>query len=601
MSQSPAKRRKLDNTQSRTSNDSAQDEIQPTTPTRASYLSPTKSSLARSHPHLVSRSTRRPATEPRGKALRDEILGGRSEPPAPNTIAQIRPSQGLDGTDDTVDVQINGTASRADSTHLVANTNPLEAVDHERPPLKERQPAQSKRRERSISSDGPPPHVFTPKLVSKKSAAPRPVDRALSGEPELPPTPVELGLIAVPERPRGLASSSSPRGSKMSSGSRRRKTRSSGPVTSSPLKPAAAAPVRTENADTEDDVQQAPESEPEGLQGDEEESTELREQGSTLQSLREQVDQLTRENEQLQEAIHDDDKIDEALLSMVRESAMEDGFLQQPTASVRAEDRLTSYLTLFTPANLQLKTRTETTSMQERTKILHILQIQAPSPWLPNALSCAFEVTVDAENVQIENIELKDAMMAVTRRTKSTRAEIYRWVYERLEDPLHRLDVSGMIWAMGRWFNAAVERSKAFHWINLEYNRSPSKSSGQKDEKDSELTRETCIELARFLDSTQNTAIDADVTITSGGKKFKKKLMLNWQISLDWAGGLVSDIQISTSGIPPKAEPGLKTIFCTLFPKVGIKAAFQHVWSLMHSDDADFSYESEKGMRKRKR
>src|SRR6202000_1968331 len=113
--------------------------------------------------------------------------------------------------------------------------------------------------------------------------------------------------------------------------------------------------------------------------------------------------------------------------------------------------------------------------------IMHILRIEAPAPWLPNALSCVFEVAVDAENAQIEHVELKDAMMAVTRRRKSSRDDIYKWVDDRSEQPLHRLDVSGMVWGMGRWFDAAVERAKVFRWIDLKYNRFSFDVNQQKD------------------------------------------------------------------------------------------------------------------------
>lgn len=506
--------------------------------------------------------------------------------------------------------------SRTEDDQSARDAKVSQVTEHERLPLKVRQSAQNRRRERSVSSEEPSPQLILPKLVSRKDAAPRTIDRARSGEPELPPTPVELGLSAPPERPRGLASSSSPRGSKISSGSRRRRTRSGGPVTSSPLKPKARPPVRadaergepsaddtqealgTERAeDVRDEVQEAPESEAEeAQQQDVEDSTELQEQRSTLQSLRKQVEQLRQDNRQLQEAIDAED-VSEETLSMLRQSTVGNSLLKQPQT---ANASSSAYLTLFTPANLQLSSRTQTKLVNDRTKIIHNLQIQAPAPWLPSSLSCVFKVVVDAENVQIEHVELKDAMMAVTRRTKSTTPEAYRWAQARSEHPLHRLDVNGMVWGTGRWFNAAVERARVFRWIDLKYNRLPPDVNAQKGEKDQWLTREICTELARHLDSTQHSAIDVDLTVTPGGRRFRKRLMLNWQINIDWAGGLTSDIQISTSGIPAKAEPGLKTIFCALIPRAGVKGAFQNIWNLMHTDAEEFKFNTAKnGKRKR--
>ena len=96
MLQSPAKKRKLDDSEPKSVDNAAHDNVQPTTPTRASYLSPTKSSLSRSHPHLVARSTPRAATDSRGKSLRDEILNRKSRlSEAPKSVSRITKSQGL--------------------------------------------------------------------------------------------------------------------------------------------------------------------------------------------------------------------------------------------------------------------------------------------------------------------------------------------------------------------------------------------------------------------------------------------------------------------------------------------------------------------------
>jgi len=211
-----------------------------------------------------------------------------------------------------------------------------------------------------------------------------------------------------------------------------------------------------------------------------------------------------------------------------------------------------------------------------------MLTIEAPPPWLPNALSCTFEVTVDAENVQIEQVELKKAIVASALRTESG---IHKWMHDRINHPLHGLDVGGLVWGVGQWFNAAVERAKILRWIDLEFNQAPQKGNKQRDEPERELTRETCIELAIYLDDTQRSAIDAKNTVSVGGKKFKKKLLLDWNIDLDWAGALTSNVEISTSGIPPQAEPGVKTVFESLIPRLGVKEAFANVWSLIHGED----------------
>ncbi|EXJ55821.1 hypothetical protein A1O7_08752 [Cladophialophora yegresii CBS 114405] len=393
----------------------------------------------------------------------------------------------------------------------------------------------------------------------------------------------------------------------MSRGSKRQRRRSAAPITSSPLKTKAPPAAVSDNVEamgeesTHDDGQEAPESEPvEAQQENAGETTASDEQQSTFHSLQEQLEHLRQDCQHLQKAIDDDDDLREESLAILRQSLLQNDPLRL-SKSHNDGDNISAYLTLFAPANLQLTSHTETKLIKDRTKIVHRLKVEAPSPWLPNALFCVFEVAIDAENAQIEHVALNEVMLAVTRRTKSNKAEIYRWVNDRLEHPLHRLDVSGMVWGMGRWFNAAVERAKVFRWIDLKYKRFQLDAAGQIDGKDEGLTRDTCIELARYLDSTQNSAVDADVIETSGGKKYRKKLMLTWEIDLDWAGGLTSNIQISASGIPLKAEPGLKTIFCSLVPRVGVKGAFENVWSMIHSEAEEYKSDSAKGKFKKRR
>ncbi|KIW90745.1 uncharacterized protein Z519_08528 [Cladophialophora bantiana CBS 173.52] len=605
MRQSPPKRRKIEPTQSQTTNGAATDNGQPTTPTRASYLSPTKSSLARSHPHLITRSSRRSVTEPRGKLLRDEILG-RSDhiPEAPKTASQVARPQSVGLSIGASFVPANQNPSKRDLSELVkgSTTSIGQPTEKGRPALKERQPAKQTAWERSAPSQEPSSPVILPKLIPRKETDDRPVPRGASGEPELPPTPVELGLSPAPERPRGLASSSSPRDSKMSRRSGRWGSKSRGPLTSSPLKPRAppaVEPSDEENESMQYDVQEAPESETEEAQRNNEEMTEESgRQASSLDSLYRRLQQLKKENEQLQAAIDDDDDLSEETVSMLRQSLLEDRLPRSFEFTDGGANWL-SHLTFFAPGNLQLNAQTETKAFKDRTKIIHLLKVEAPPPWPPDALSCVFEVVVDAQTATVEHVDLKEAM-GRARRTKSTKTEIYKWVNDRLEHPLHRLDVGGLIWGIGRWFNAAVERAKIFHWMNIKYNRSSAHVEHQnEDDGDRQLTQEKAIELARYLDMTENTAVDAEVTATAGGKKFRKKVMLIWTMNIDWAGGLRSDIQTTFSGIPQKAEPGLRTVFCSLIPTLGVKGAFENIWSLLHGDGDEFRSNSElKGKKK---
>ena len=514
-------------------------------------------------------------------------------------MSEIRRSQNTRGKND---VDLNGVTSKSAAVEEAGvDIAAAASAGHRRSPLKERQPTQEQIRQESVSSDEPASPVIIPKLVPRKAAVPGSVHRARTGEPELPPTPIELGVTMAPERPRGLASSSSPRVSK--SGSRRRGTRSGGPSTSSPLKPKSRPSAQAENGEADKEaaaqevVREALESELElPQQEDEDDPTELREQRAIVESLQEQMERLQRDIQQLQGAI-DLETPSEEVLALLRESAAEDGSLDKGK-----QGSISAYLNLFAPGNLQLTSRTETKVVDERTKIIHTIRVEAPPPWLPNALSCIFDVMVDAENVQVEGIEIRDSTMAVTRRTRPTASRIQTWAQIRTQSPLYGLDVGGMIGGIGRWFDAAVERAKVYHWIDQEYNRAALGKDDQNDGQANNLTREVCIELARHLDSSQHTAVDADLTVL-GTRQVRKKMMLNWEIKLDWTGDVKSDIQISTTGIPRKAEPEMRTIFSGLLPKIGVKGAFTNAWNLIHTegDEIKLGVATERGKRKRKR
>ncbi|KIX04323.1 uncharacterized protein Z518_05190 [Rhinocladiella mackenziei CBS 650.93] len=580
---------------------------QPTTPTRASYLSPTKSSLARSHPHLIPRTTRRSLTEPRGASLRDEIRDEKSsasEPPETASrisqppdrmVNESRPAQGDKNFPDQAP-----NASQKDPRTANTSHPPMTS----RSPLRERQkPHINGHGTRGFSHDSMSPAIM-PTLVRRTDPSTRATSHHASNEPELPPTPVQLGISTVPERPRGLASSSSPRGSKTGSGKRRKRTRADGPMTSSPLKPKARSPGATGNEALESStgfIDEAKESELEGPEDEDVEdvSANLKEKQATLQSLKETLEQLKKENERLGTVLANDEEVGDEYLSLLRQTSTEDPASQQklPESFDLGDDAL-AYLTLFSPGNLQLKSRTETKKIRGRLKIIHFLAIDAPPPWLPNVLACEFEVIVDAEDVRVESVRMEEAITD-KRRGNSTKPGIYKWIRDRLQHPLHCLDVGGVIWGMGRWFSAMVERAKVFQRLEKVY-RNSSSSSADDEEGDEEWTRSKTIELSRYLDMTQIQIAYKGSNSKNRSKKGTATVMLMWDIDLDWTGGVTSNISIAVSGVSSKAQAGSKEVFCCLIPAKGVIGAFKGVWELIHSETNDGTG-AEEGKGKRKR
>lgn len=661
MLQSPAKRRRVTSPDVETG-DQDNTETAPRTPTRASYLSPTKSSLARSHPHLITRSARRATTEPRGKALRDEILKNRpTDSDVPKTISKIVQTV-HQAVDDPVQEQIDqnladqdqieGQKESYDTNGQSPETNSFHP--HSKRPLL---PAnRSKTRDFNEMAFSPP---IMPTLIRKTDSAMRARSRPGSDEPELPPTPVQLGLSSAPERPRGLASSSSPRGSKSSSGTPRKRTRAGAAVTSSPLKPKAPPPAPARNDAMESgpyDIDEAPESEPEEREdgpnisrhpgqletqssthsdsqldgaidshqdtntnllaeehvdshasqqendaNPQEEAVpiadgrlsddlppELEEQQAILQRLRAQLSLLKEENKKLETFIGNEEAIEDEDLAIIRQSLLKDGTSLSNSAQASATQ---ADLTKFLPANLEFRSRTETATFKRRVKLVHVLTVTTSAPWLPNMFAFALKVIVDAESGRVEEVELKD--VRASRPSRAPRHGIWKWATERLQKRrdslgLHQFDVGGTIWAMGKWFEAAVVRATAFRLLDLQYNNPG--SSNHEDElrkTDGRSPQEVAIELTKYLEMTQIKFEACPPAHRRPSQRFKPKVMLVWDIHVDWAGSVTSRVDIVPSGISDKAAIALKQVFSSLVPTKGVTEAFAVTWKMIHAEDDD--------------
>lgn len=181
MSTSPTKRRRSNSSSAipvNTSNTNTVPDLQPARQrplNRASFLSPTKASLARSHPDLLSRASNR-------------SIAARAERAADH--GPVQPSQSTLGSP---------------LARLEARTLPTTLLPHRTRPA----------HESPTPDDTVPPdtHNLGANVgieLAESDGADTPSDSPVdsSGEPELPPTPTELGLEKAPMRPKGLLSSS---------------------------------------------------------------------------------------------------------------------------------------------------------------------------------------------------------------------------------------------------------------------------------------------------------------------------------------------------------------------------------------------------------
>ncbi|KEF51642.1 uncharacterized protein A1O9_12277, partial [Exophiala aquamarina CBS 119918] len=588
MLRSPAKRRRLDS--STTETDSGTDpnpslHQQPTTPTRASYLSPTRSSLARSHPHLINRTTSRSSSKPTAKRLRDEILRPPGKPSETLSAAASPPSLAAANDSDQSEGGSRGNQTATNSAH----TTTTDAPDQTQPSSRswsassEQQPVNQPRRSPTGEAD-PLPYIFKPILVSRPSSGSRPGPRNRSEELDLPPTPVQLGLSTMPDKPRGLASSSSPRGSKSGSG-RRRRRRTDGPITSSPLKPKDPGRNARESDDRNAEdllVIEALESELDDSRNIAASSL-VKKKGTNLSTLRERLEQLKMEVRRLDVAV-EKDEADDDVLSLLLPSTAE-------CANVGAadEEKAMQYLSLFSPGDLRLTTSTKTKKVRGRTKIIHTLGLKAPPPWPVHAFTFAFEVVVDAEDARVEDVSR--IYTAAHPHRKGPTVGIQKWVWQRMDHPLHKLDVGGVIWGLGQWFAASTERAKVFHRLDLQYNL----SSSDDTKIGKHLTERGAIMLLPFLHRTQ-----VQINVPGETKRPKKKILLLWDINIDWSSEVKSNIRIAASGVPAKTGRDLAEVFASLFPTKGVAAAAEYVLGLLQGDEETESPVGEP-VRRRKR
>ena len=154
---------------------------------RASFLSPTKASLARSHPDVLSRAVDSAVTgraqRTAGHAQGKEPARQHSQTTAPLARLQSR----------TLPTTFLPQRRRpADPGQPLAHDSPTGGIDRVNSPGPHKQGEYDRSEQAGRDDLGP------------RSSSP--IDS--SGEPELPPTPTQLGLEKAPVRPKGVLSSS---------------------------------------------------------------------------------------------------------------------------------------------------------------------------------------------------------------------------------------------------------------------------------------------------------------------------------------------------------------------------------------------------------
>ena len=549
---------------------------QPTTPTRASYQSPTKASLARSHPNLLARSPgrdRNSGTYSRGRNLRLSLLANRTVtldgddgPPvhmllSPKRSANITPqAQVTTGSD--------GKEGFSAAIARVFTENRPRTSTSTRSPLTSRQPSASNPTRHNRGSPSPTkeltPSFMRPRLVPRPSSSSSST-RYASSEPELPPTPVQLGLEPPAERPRGLISSScSPRGSKSNSGKRRRRHRGSILATSSPSK--LREQIHEDNIPTveaasiqQDLPEEAPESDVEQLDVQDEAENipeSVKEKQTTRNSLQAELAQLKADMRRL-EAMAESEARDitprtlKALTSTSIRSRSGSPEIVLPELITMPADPI-PHLTLLAPARLRVRTITKTFKQNATFLQSHTVNVKAPAPYPPHLFGANIEVMADPQATRIVSVKL----VKWHGNLASQHGVLRKWVETRLSSQLHSKDVSGLIWGMGSYWEFCVERAKI--WDTLMTGRL----------SDEEPKPE---ELVKWLGRPS-----VEIQVADG-----VSILLSWTVQLDWTGNVEKSLGIACKGVPEMAHQMVPGIFERLRKRKGIIKAVEGVMKVL--------------------
>lgn len=547
---------------------------QPATPTRASFQSPTKASLARSHPNLLGRSPGRDGNSgaySRGRNLRLSLLANRTVSLDGEAGASIpllqNPKRGADITPQapiTVASEKEGFSAAIMRAFTENRPRPSTSV---RSPLTSRQPSASRPPRNDDRSPSPAkdaiPSFMRPTLVPRPESSSSSIRQA-SSEPELPPTPVQLGLEPPAERPRGLISSSSPGGSRSNSGKKRRK-QTANHNTSSPSK--LREQVRAEEKQP---TEQASISQPElpaevpksdllqrDLQEDEDDLPEsIKEKQAERKARQAELAQLKADMRRLELMIVKEEpditpRTIKALTAIQSASRSGSPNVVLPEMIIMPTNPI-PHLTLFAPAGLRITTFTTARRAGTELRQVHTIHVNAPVPYPPHIFGAKVDVHTNPQTTQIEFVKLVHWHGDCA----TLHAVFRKWVEARLSNPLHSKDISGLIWGMGGYWEFCVKRAGTWNAL----------LTGKLSDEASKPE-----ELVKWLGRHS-----IEIPVREG-----VAIMLSWTARLDWTGGVEESIGISCKGVPAKAHKMVVEVFDGRRKRKGLIRAVEGVMKLL--------------------
>ncbi|GIK07889.1 hypothetical protein Aspvir_003559 [Aspergillus viridinutans] len=388
-------------------------------------------------------------------------------------------------------------------------------------------------------------------------------------EPDLPPTPTQLGLENPPERPRGLFSSSP----SMQLG--RFRTRRTGDLLEKSPSKLRRVDYESQTGDLSGlGVIVSKESLPEPVV---KRQILKRELSADLKKLKQDIAELESWSERLgqqHEAMEPDHDLDKLISILVAEdlasknakrpaadpsissllstllpfsTKFAPSIKQSPTPTnpfaLEASARAKPYLTVFAPLNLAAHSNTTSDPKNDTLLERHHLTLSAPAPFPSNIYNIPVIYETNTELQCLTSISVPTSLgTSATKIPTSLR----RWIDSRLVNPLLKIDISGLCQGINQYWEAML--SRALIWSEIEERHSnlagrpalgvgaPGKNSIQQEQDDKSNPRRLLPYLKRS-------------TMLFESKETRTKLLLSCDLSMDeWSSEpkLTPDISITS-------------------------------------------------------
>ncbi|KAJ5412088.1 uncharacterized protein N7487_006447 [Penicillium crustosum] len=488
---------------------------------RPSFQSPTKASLARSHPDLLERAisrspTRRPASkdiaqqDPRKFGLRDRKA--------------LRPS-------------------------LNASASPLI-----RPRGSEAPESSPNRRSSGVQAFSKPPRRISRRILPGDFVFGSPMPRPENPESNTPErqlalelgsatkeADIDMGLEKAPDRPRGLLSSSPSRRQE-----KRAKRRTANALHESPLKAVNFQSPPPEGLDTASDLG--------GVSAAVREKRNSREKSAAdLRRLRKEVEELEAWAKKIESDpdLKSDTRGLDQFLSLLTSEEANLTSLPVPKTAPKSISSLLATLLPFS-ANIPRPKRE-----------------LSPLPTNPFALQEASQ-----------SLPYLTAFAPLTLKTRTTRSAYWqrqqkrkapetlrRWIDTRLENPLLKLDVATLCWGINRYWESAITRARL--WAHIDHKYGPRALQSRKDTApESKNGVISLSELRRLVPHLDRSAM----VITPKSSDSSPRVLLSNNLVLDeWTGEpqLRPEISVSIPGVDKKIDQETKKLFHALLREDG--------------------------------